>query len=64
MILGIKGGKLALGIGNGDAYSVRLLSAVSSDDIIAREWYHFALIKNENNYKIFLNREEIYSISH
>ena len=61
LILGIKGGKLALGIGNGDAYSVRLLSAVSSDDMIAREWYHFTLIKNKNNYKIFLNREEIYS---
>ena len=61
LILGIKDGKLALGIGNGDAYSVRLLSAIGGDDIIAREWYHFTLIKNENNYKIFLNREEIYS---
>ena len=61
LILGIKGGKLALGIGNGDAYSVRLLTPVSSDDILAREWYHFALIKNENNYKIFLDRDEIYS---
>ena len=36
-----------------EMHIARLLSAVSSDDIIAREWYHFALIKNENNYKIF-----------
>ena len=61
LILGIQNGNLALGIGNGNTYNVRLLTPVSSDAIIAREWYHFALIKNEDNYKIFLNREEIYS---
>ena len=61
LVLGIQSGKVSLGIGNGDAYNIRALSAVSSDDITANKWYHFALIKDGNNYKIFLDKKEIYS---
>ena len=61
LVLGIQNGNVALGIGDGAGYKVRTLSAVSSDEIKASVWYHFVLIKNKDNYKIFLNREEIYS---
>ena len=33
----------------------------TTDQLIQQNWHHFVLIKNQNNYKIYLNKDEIYS---
>ena len=58
--IGIKNNKLEIGIGNGTGYSVKPLSTIGTTDLLA-SWNHFVLIKSENNYKVYLNKEEIYS---
>ncbi|MFL3022093.1 MAG: Ig-like domain-containing protein [Cytophagales bacterium] len=58
--IGIKNNKLEIGIGNGTGYSVKALSNVGTTDLIST-WNHFVFMKNGNNYKMYLNKNEIYS---
>ena len=58
--IGIKNNKLEVGIGNGTGYSVKALSNVGTTDLIST-WNHFVFMKNGNNYKMYLNKKEIYS---
>ena len=59
LTIGIQDNKLSLGIGNGSGYSVKNLGEISNT--LNNQWNHFVLIKNENNYKVYLNKKEIYS---
>ena len=61
LVLGIFNEKLSLGIGDGTSFSVRAYGPVSQDQLIQQNWHHFVLIKNQDNYKIYLDRDEIYS---
>jgi hypothetical protein len=58
--IGINNNRLEIGIGNGTGYSVKPLSTIGTTDLLA-SWNHFVLVKNGNNYKVYLNKEEIYS---
>ena len=58
--IGINNNKLEIGIGNGTGYTVKSLTSIGSSDLLA-SWNHFVFIKNGNNYKVYLNKDEIYS---
>ena len=58
--IGINNNRLEIGIGNGTGYSVKPLSTIGTTDLLA-SWNHFVLVKNGNNYKVYLNKDEIYS---
>ena len=59
LTIGIQDNKLSLGIGNGTGYSVKTLGTISNT--LNNQWNHFVFMKNEDNYKMYLNKKQIYS---
>ena len=60
LTIGIKDEKLSLGIGNGSGYTVKALGPIGGAKLKGI-WNHFVFMKNGNNYKMYLNKNEIYS---
>ena len=62
LTIGIKDEKVSIAIGNGSGYSVKTETPLGSTTL-NNQWNHFVFMKNANNYKMFLNKKEIYSES-
>ena len=62
LVLGIKDEKLSIGIGNGTGYTVKSTTTLGTTKL-SNQWHHFVLVKNENTYKMYLNKTLIYSES-
>ena len=58
--IGIENNKLAFGVGNGNTYSVKPYGEIGGTNL-NNQWNHYVFIKNGDNYKMYLNKNEIYS---
>ena len=62
LVIGIKDEKISIGIGNGSGYTVKSTTSLGSTNL-SNQWNHFVFIKSEDTYKMYLNKDLIYTES-